>query len=137
MSDSDGGGNEPGFLEADPVVRARYDDVLEAVSAGFIQWEDVKSNEWASQIRMLAGIRACRKSTDKKVALLNMAYAATYLLATSDGRFEYDSFKSNDESFHGYYRKAHAALAGIEEADDAKPTSVTQEMVNLYNYLFT
>jgi hypothetical protein len=129
-------GVKPGFLEADPVVSTSYANVLGAVSANFVQLEDVKSTDWAAQIRLKAGIHAYLKDKATKVALLNMAYHAAYLIATSNDRFKYESFQANDEIFYAGYSKAYNVLTGTKEDDNAKPTSAAQGMIDLYNYLF-
>ena len=137
MPGTGGNGTQPGFLEADTVTQTHYDNVFGAVSANYVRWEDVQDDEWAAQIRMRAGVRAYQKDKIKKAAMLNMAFSAAYMLATSDRRFTYDSFKANDETFHKNYLRAFAALTGTKEEDSEKSTSAAQDMMNLYNYLFT
>ena len=84
-------------------------------------------------------MRKYEKDRDKKVKLLNMAYGAVYVLATSTGQFTRESFNANDSAFHEDYQKMFAALTGrsMEELKANKPTSAVQDMVNLYNYLFS
>jgi len=125
-------------LEADTVVRDYYTNVLGAVSAGYVTRDDVRSDEYAAQIRTLAGVKLYRKQVNEKVAMLNMFYSAVYAMITGIGKYTQESFKTNDESFFSNYKGAYAAMTGIkpDDTEDDVPEGF-REMADMYNYLFT
>lgn len=97
------------------------------------------SREISAQMRFSAGLQAYRNEQNKKIKLLNMAFHAVYVLATSSNRFEMESFRANDKTFYSSYTEAFNALINKPAEEKAEETEVTpeiQNLIDLYNYLF-
>jgi hypothetical protein len=112
---------------------------LSAVSEGFVSREDLYSDEATAKIRLFIGTQLYRDKINERLRLCNFAYSAIFALITGIGKYTEQSFEQNKEGLRTNFRQLFAAIAGTEykkEEEDAVSSEV-QQMVNLYNYLFS